>query len=760
MLAERIIRNMQMYIKKWLKNDIFGVFILNFMIAFGCFFLAIIKGNGVFSLANDFDVQQIPFYILINEAIKKGDIFYSWNVDIGSEFVGALGCYNLGSPFLWLSFLFPAEAYPLVAGWMYMIKYGIAGVTSYLWLKQFVEKRYATIGSMLYAFSGFSTVNLIFQFHDSIAFFPLLLIGYEVLERDGKKGHLAVGVLINALVNYYLFTQQVMFLILYASFRIGFHYWKHRKLLLNCMLEGILGIGMAGTLFVPSMLYVMQNPRVSQLIPKTNWIYTGNRDYLQVIRTLLFPGEMMISQSCIREYDWSSWSCYLPMISLSLVVCYILKKKTDWLAVMLAVCIGMTAIPILNSVFGYFSMSNYHRWLYMLILLMCLASVRVMEKKENYPIKWISLAMMIFMIMITAGMFWWSENKYLLIFDKNVFLNWSVCGIAGVFVTFLASCLSQKKFILTMKLGIIGFCVVTTAYMVELYQGASEYSSQLYYDKILAYRELELPDTRYRLDSTDNLITIAGTVSGTGCFTSTVSGSLYKFYENLGSNRALFTPNDIPGVKELLGAKYYLVSGKNIKNGIQTIQYNGEVWSLCENELAIPIGCFYDSYLTESEFLTLPENIRGIVMLKTLIITDDKEEIVSDVLPKSTISALEKLTSDNIPSLVLEKKHISSKLERYRWGFESVIETEKDGYAFYSVPYDKCFKVYVNGKRQEIIDSNGLMAVRIGEGVNQLRFVYVPVRVIIGMIISLVSIAIFGFYLRCTRKNTSIKVSK
>lgn len=740
-------------IKSKMIKDILGVFLLNFAVACVCFLPAIIKGSGVFSLANDFNVQQIPFHILINEAIKNGDILYSWNVDIGSEFAGALGYYGLGSPFLWLSLLFPAETYPLVAGWMYMLKYGVAGVTSYIWLKYFVSKRYAVIGSMLYAFSGFSSVNLIFQFHDSIAFFPLLLIGYESLVRDGKKGRLAVGVLINALVNYYLFTQQIMFLILYASFRIGFRYWKHIKLLLNCVWEGILGMGMAGALFVPAVLYVMQNPRVSQLLPKESWIYTGNRDYLQAIRTLLFPGEMMISQSCIREQDWSSWSCYLPMISLSFVICYVLKKKTDWLSAMLVVCIGMTAIPILNSVFGFFSVSNYHRWLYMLVLLMCLASARVMEEKENYPIKWVNLIMAVFMIVMTVGMFWWSDNKYLLIFNKNVFINWSICGIAGVFITFVASYLSQEKFLWVMRVGIVGFCIVTTGYMIELYQGESGYSSQTYYDNILAYRELELPDIRYRLDSTDNLLTIAGTLSGTGCFTSTVSGSLYKFYENLGGNRALFTPEDIAGVKELLGARYYLVADEKKENGIQTVRRGERVWTLCDSEQAVPIGCVYDSYLTESEFLMLPEDIRGIVMLKTMIIEDDNESEVSETLVKAEIAELEQLTTDSISSLVRERSNRASlSLEKYWWGFETVLEAEKDGYAFYSVPYDNCFSAYVNGEKKEIIDSNGLMAVRIENGINQIRIEYVPVRIILGIIVSAISVIIFSVYVSLSKK--------
>ena len=58
-------------------------------------------------------------------------------------------------------------------------------------------------------------------------------------------------------------------------------------------------------------------------------VYGGNRDYLQAVRAF-FSWELMNAQSCIKEYDWSSWSAYLPMTGLALPLCHILKKR-DWL---------------------------------------------------------------------------------------------------------------------------------------------------------------------------------------------------------------------------------------------------------------------------------------------------------------------------------------------------------------------------------------------------------------------------------------------
>ena len=54
-----------------------------------------------------------------------------------------------------------------------MAKYAAAAVCAYSYLKRFVGKKYAALGAMLYAFSGFQSVNLIFHhFHDAVAFFP------------------------------------------------------------------------------------------------------------------------------------------------------------------------------------------------------------------------------------------------------------------------------------------------------------------------------------------------------------------------------------------------------------------------------------------------------------------------------------------------------------------------------------------------------------------------------------------------------------
>ena len=177
----------------------------------------ILKEKGIFTLFADFNNQQIPFNILANQAVKSGEVFWNWNVDLGSNFIGAFSFYNLGSPFFWITLLFPAKAFPYLAGWIFILKYAVAGATSCAYIQLFVkDKKYAVLGSALYAFSGFQATNLLFyHFHDVVALFPLMLWGIEKMLVEKKKAIFAFTVFLNALLNYFFFVGEVIFVIVY-----------------------------------------------------------------------------------------------------------------------------------------------------------------------------------------------------------------------------------------------------------------------------------------------------------------------------------------------------------------------------------------------------------------------------------------------------------------------------------------------------------------------------------------------------------------
>jgi hypothetical protein len=107
-----------------LSNRRFQNIILNKYVITGllCFSLAllslllfIIQGDGFFIVRDDFNEQQIPFTIGLHQSILDSGLSgFSWCVDLGTSTLQAFSFYELGSPFFWLSMLFPAHLFHIL----------------------------------------------------------------------------------------------------------------------------------------------------------------------------------------------------------------------------------------------------------------------------------------------------------------------------------------------------------------------------------------------------------------------------------------------------------------------------------------------------------------------------------------------------------------------------------------------------------------------------------------------------------------------
>ena len=133
-------------------NILFGSYYLQaflFNLAAGVlsFVWTIIEQGGLFSLAGDFNSQQITFAMAANDAVKAGNIIWDWSLDLGSNFIGGQMFYVVGNPSFWLSLLFPSRYFMYVVGWIYILKYAVAGLTSYACMRRYVrDQQTAVIG--------------------------------------------------------------------------------------------------------------------------------------------------------------------------------------------------------------------------------------------------------------------------------------------------------------------------------------------------------------------------------------------------------------------------------------------------------------------------------------------------------------------------------------------------------------------------------------------------------------------------------------
>lgn len=232
------------------KNEYLKVFLLAALTASIIIVPYLISGRGILNIFDDWNLQQIPFNMQSNSSIKSGNVFWSWNTDLGSNFIGSYSFYTLGSIFFWFSFLFPASFFPYLIGPLLILKYGIAAVTAFAFIRKFVKNdKYAVIGGLLYAFSGFQITNIMYNhFHDVVALFPLLLISLEELIENNRKGFFALMVALNSFTNYFFFFGEVIFLLIYFVTRLYCKNYRKNlsiKKFFSIIFEGFTGVGIS-----------------------------------------------------------------------------------------------------------------------------------------------------------------------------------------------------------------------------------------------------------------------------------------------------------------------------------------------------------------------------------------------------------------------------------------------------------------------------------------------------------------------------------
>lgn len=709
----------------------------------------IIKGDGAFVTRADFNLQNIPFTTAMHKAVAEGGFdSFSWNVDLGSSTIQAFSYYNLGSPFFWLSMLFPAKAYPYVVGWMYMLKYTVAGTLAFCYLKRFVKNpKMAIVGGVLYAFSGFSATNLMYQFHDAIAFFPLLLIGLErYMEDRKKKGCFIVGVAINALINYFFFVQGVVFLVIYFVLRFWKWDWKEDlKNIGGCMLCGILGVCLAAPIFLPSVMHILLGGNQNGFCVYISNLLPDSTKFLFILKAMFFPAELQGSSSAIEDADYLSTAAYLPMVGITFVIAYVRKHK-DWLSRMLLVLFVMSLCPILSSAFLLFN-GYYYRWWYTFVLMMALATVRVLDDAREYPV----MSSAVINGALIVGM-WaiirfipWAEGGEPLIFRPKMFLLYTLIAIAGVVLCMIGAKFFQLNF-RYMMCWVSVFAIVTTGLTIYEYQDGYQSGSE-YLEEFTAGANLVIYDEQYRYTTwNDNVLIFAGDGAAMGGFTSTRSNAIKEFDRYFDHEIRILSleKTTIDGLAELLGGKYYVTDTAEEKTALQEFVIDGTTYYVYEQD-ACPIGFAVSNFISEQELRNISLENRGIALLAAALVPDEEMEAVSDILTEATADTIDfgESVADYVAADSARAVH---DFTRDSNGFTCTTAYDEDCYVYFSVPYDNDWTLKIDGEAAEIISSGGMMLVRVPAGEHSLEFTYSTPYYRQGVAMALVALVVLVGY--------------
>ena len=756
------------------KNNLLKVFVTAVVTSAVIFLPFLILDNGLFLFYGDYNVQQIPFYKLAHEAVRSGSIWWNWNTDLGANFIGSYSFYLLGSPFFWLTIPFPTDFVPYLMAPLFILKFGVSAVTSYAFIARFTKtKEYAVFGAMLYAFSGFSIYNIFFNhFNDVIALFPLMLIALEEFIVNNRKGVFALTVGLMAVLNYFFFAGQVVFIVIYFFARSTSQDFKYNLKKFLCLaFESLLGVALAAFLMLPSYLAIADNSRISGHLTGWNMLtYENVQRYLLIFESFFFPPDIPARPNFFPDSNanWSSVAAFLPLVSMAGVIAFMLEKRRNFIKYIISICVFMAFIPFLNSAFYAFNNSYYARWFYMLILIMALASAIAFESvsSENLMrgLKRTAVVTGAFAVIgIVPSM---NDDGKLEWFSMPPFPErfWAYVAIAAVC---LAATAVIIKFLLRKSyLPIVltcGVCIISVIYGI-LFIGTGKQHSYSYTQVVDMglNAEFSLPESEtgmYRIDVYDGMdnYPMFWKMPTIQAFHSIVPASVYEFYEGIGVERAVASRPETShrGLRALTSVKYqFAFEGTDSEElYIPGFEYfdtqNG--FDIYENKYYLPMGFVYDTYITQEDYDSLDEYDRENVMLKSVLLSEAQIRKYGNILTKTPYNEIGYMDDEEYLAECEKKSYNAiSYFETNNDGFECRINIEDshDKLLFLSVPYDEGFTAYVNGQKTDIEKVNtGFCAVKVSSGENVIKFVYRTPGLYQGMIISAAALLILIVYI-------------
>lgn len=779
------------------KEKKLSTFLISLFVAAAFFVPYMIMGEGYFIFYGDFNVQQIPFYQQCHEALKSGNIFWSWTTDLGANFIGSYSFYLLASPFFWLTLLFPNSFVPYLMGPLLILKFACAAVTAYLYIRRFTRTSDAArLGGILYAFSGFSVYNIFFNhFHEAIIVFPLLLLSLELLITENRRFIFALMVCLCCITNYFFFFGMVVFTVIYYTVRVcskAVSFSISRFLVLGA--EAIIGLALSAFLLLPSYLAIADNYRVDSLLLGWNAIMYGKEQiYGNILECFFFPPDIPARPVFFPGADvkWSSLGGWMPLFSMVGVFTFFSQRKNHWLKRVIGICIFMALVPFLNSSFYAFNTSYYARWFYMPILMMSLATVMLTEDSK---VNWSSSFKWVLGITIATtaviGFFPQEDDEGKLIFglhtrggdeeDRIMYLGryWGACLIAlislvilGVLIKYLKR--DRKMFY---KIALPAVCIISIVYAnVFVASGRSHsYEPKAVMIDQLIEGNIELGDEdNFRIDvydGVDNTSMYLG-YPGINAFHSIVPASIFEFYDYVGVERSVGSrpETDVYGIRPLLSVKYlinrtdgdsFIDSDSNEPRmpGYTYLRTEGGYY-IYENDNYIPYGFSYDYYMTYEYCDEYEEEKRSNVMLKAMLLTDEQIEKYGHLMENIETTPLyitedETNTTQSISdeAMAIDSANLAKTSAYYfkkdNRGFTAKVQRDKTSLVFFSVPYDDGWTATVNGKPAEIEKVNsGFMAVKVDAGDSEIRFNYMTPGLLDGIKITTVSAALLLIYM-------------
>ncbi len=750
--------------------------------AFGClpFLLSalsfIVKNNGAFYLYNDFNTQQIPFYLYIIRNIKNGYFpQFDFNNGAGLDYINAYTFYNLFSPFTFLYALIPYRMAAAAMPFVMSLKFGCCALFAYIYISRFCKTpEYAAAGGILYAYSGAVMVNLVLPYLDSMALFPLLLAALESAVKDKRRGVFGAAVFICAVTQYYIFGMEAVFLIIYFLVHLtdkSFHI--NIKDFFCLALETVLGLAASGIALIPAAVYMLNSPRLGEpfgsikdmLIYPTPWRYARILQSIFMMPDLqgytnFFPDGGVEYPSGSR---WSSQAMYIPVFGMAGAAAYISANRKNSFSKLFIILILIAFIPVLNGLFSMGSSIYYARWMFTATLIICMMTACALENEPTHFKTGIIIqasataAIALFSIIFPIEkLSLWKTNVYWNNVQKWTNITITAIGVIIAFLSvFRVSRDASYPRNILITAAVFAFIVSESVLFFDM----GECRSSLLYESDHS-GQANSPSVSYdenesRVDTDETLWNhnLLWNKGSSYCFTSIQSKYTDEFCKALMIDAELsgnYPAQCLMSAKELImydtepdpdSFMLFSSSGYQEFKDNYTAEKEENNFEYYENKNFIHMGFCYEYCISEEDYLALDKDIRRSLMMKVMAV-DDVSAVSGylEPIPEEEIYALDDEEFAEECAKRAEKTALSYYTDDNSYNAE--IDLAEPELVFFSVAYDEGFTAYVDGEEVPLYNANfGFQAIPVPAGKHTIKCVYHSKWRDIGAVSSIIGIS-------------------
>ncbi len=348
------------------------LFLIMCILVFGIFWY-----NGKSFVWNDDGVPQhflsYVYYGRYLRTILKSVLFdhtlsipaFSMSIGYGSDILTTLSYYVIGDPICALTVFVPTRYMVYFYDFSILLRFYLSGITfSRLCLyinqkhKDKFSKTAIMIGAFIYVFCGFALIAGARHpyFMNPMIYFPLVILGVEMILNKEKPYTFVLGVFLSAISNFYFFYMIVILTVLYVIWRLVFVYHKDEIREAFCSLGkitgySILGTAMSAIILVPTILRFLDDARIESGYIHT--IFYTLEDYQQSV------------SGFIAVNSWHDWLCmgYAAVALLAVFLLFMTKKKYRDIKVAFISMVVMFSLPIIGQIMNGNSYAC-NRWIW------------------------------------------------------------------------------------------------------------------------------------------------------------------------------------------------------------------------------------------------------------------------------------------------------------------------------------------------------------------------------------------------------------